>query len=226
MHLHQWPGDLLHPLLAGSGRVADDDVSEPHEEDWQHGESVEVENDEGEAQHSEADGVDEEGEMSSDQVDVMLECLHISQLTHVDIEDVDHHGALEDVHHAEDQGPHGDAGQWDLILESVSDSIGANSLLPRYWQYSQHDEERGQDELEGRLNAARDAVGDPGEHLQPGRLHVVAPGAGEPEIPDVDEVADGWNEGVESEAEQDDQDELVPPLLVNYIRLKIMRKPA
>ena len=60
-------------------------------------------------------------------------------------------------------------------------------------------------------------MGDPGEHLQPGRLHVVGgPRAGEPEVPDVDEVADGGDQGVDSDAEQDHQDELIPPLLGSY----------
>ena len=54
-------------------------------------------------------------------------------------------------------------------------------------------------------------------HLKFSCLHVVVPSPAEPEVPDVDAVADGWDEWVDGEAEDDHEDKVLPPLLDNEI---------
>ena len=132
--------NLLQNLLAGLSGVSDDDVSEPNHGYWNRRKDIEIEDDKGEAKDSEEDSVNKEGEMTTYQIDVALEGLHVGELTNVDIEDVDHDCALKNVHQTEYQCPHGDARERDLILKAVLDPVGGGALLPWLGQDPQPDE--------------------------------------------------------------------------------------
>ena len=68
---------------------------------------------------------------------------------------------------------------------------------------------------------------DPSEHLQPGELHVVAlAGGGHVHEPEVDQVAQGGDEGVEEQAESDHTEELLPSKLENAKCVNIFICPS
>ena len=101
----------------------------------------------------------EEGKMSSDEVDVLLDIFHVADVSNVDIEDIGHEGALEDVHNGEHEGPHGDVGEGKLVVEAQSHLAVPHALLPWKVNDTLHDEEACHDELNGCFNATSDAVG-------------------------------------------------------------------
>ena len=190
-------------------RITYEQIREPDEKDRDHAvDLIEVDGEEGEGQDSQADGVDEEGSVAGRQVDVVLERLQAVHLSNLDVEDVDHESALDHVEGGEeDRG--GGYVEVNGVPLTVRNGVGVEALVPGQWQDVLHHEVERRHHLYGSLDTAGDAVRDPGEHLQPGHLHVVA-GVGGVQEPEVDQVAQGGHEGVEEQAENDHKDELVP----------------
>ena len=169
-----------------------DQIREPDEKDW-HPEVdlIEVDSEVGVGEDSETDGLDKEGKVTARQVDVVLKGLHAVHLADVDVEDVDHDGALDDVDPGEEDGGGGDL-EVDRVPLAVRDGGGVEPLVPGQWQHVLHHEVEGRHlkkffqifseklskifshHLYRSLDTPGDPVRDPGEHLQPGKLHVVA----------------------------------------------------
>ena len=144
--------------------------------------------------------MEEERQMTCSKVGVVLETRGALKLADVDIEDVDHDGALHHVHDGEDQRDGGDV-EVQLVAFAVSDEAPVPGLVPRQGQHLLHHQEERHHHLYGGLDTPGDAVGDPGKHLQSGRLHVVdRGGGGDADVPEVHQVPDGGDEGVEKEA--------------------------
>ena len=180
-------------------RITYEQIREPDEKYWDQAVGIEVDGKEGEGQDSQTDGVDEEGKVAGRQVDVVLERLQTVLLSDVDVEYVDHEGALDHV-----DGGEKDRGGGDMV----------HSLVPGQWQDVLHHEIECRHHLYRSSNTASDAVSHPSENLQPGDLHVVAGvGDGHVDEPEVDQVAQGGYKGIEEQTETDHTDKLVPSFL-------------
>ena len=146
---------------------------------------------------------------------MVLESLRVPNVAGVDIEDVDHDGTLNHVDNGEGQG--GESDQLYASVELVSLAVlylEVRNFLPRQRQEVHHHEGDRQHHLNWGFDTAGYTVGNPGEHLQSGRLHVVVRGwAGEANEPQVDDPANAWDKWIEKQAEQYDQYEVVPSFL-------------
>ena len=99
-----------------------------------------------------------ERQMSAYEVNVEHEGVHGVDAANEDIEHVGHEGTLENVNDGEDEGPHGNVGKPDLVLETVRDHAEFGSLRPGQVDDARHDQEAGQDQLNWSLDAASNAV--------------------------------------------------------------------
>ena len=195
-------------------RITYEQIREPDEKDRDKAEFlIEVDGEEGEGQDSQTDGVDEEGSVAGRQVDVVLERLQAVHLSDVDVEDVDHEGALDHVEGSEEDRGGGDV-EVDGVPLAVRNGVGVEALVPGQWQDVLHHEIECRHHLYRSSNTASDAVSHPSENLQPGDLHVVAGvGDGHVDEPEVDQVAQGGYKGIEEQTETDHTDKLVPSFL-------------
>ena len=214
-------------LVSNCQTITYDQIREPDEKDWHPAvDLIEVDGEVGVGQDSETDGLDEEGKVTARQVDVVLEGLHAVHLADVDVEDVDHQGALDDVDGGEEDGGDGDV-EVERVPLAVRDGGGVEPLVPGQRQHVLHHEVEGRHHLYRSLNAPGDAVRNPSEHLQSGKLHVVAiAGGGHVHEPEVDQVAQGGHEGVEEQAEKDHLDELLPPELEWFVSSSVRNKSS
>ena len=102
--------------------------------------------------------MEEEWQLTEDQVDILLEDGPRGDLANVDIEDVCEDGALHDVDDGEDEGPQRDAVEGELIAHCVSGQLCLCGLPPGNAEDALHDQEGVHHQLDGGLHTPRDAV--------------------------------------------------------------------
>ena len=95
-------------------------------------------------------------------------------------------------------------------------------MIPGQRQHILQDEVEGRHHLYRSPNTPRDPVRDLSEHLQTGELYVVAlAGGARVDEPEVDQVAQAGDEGVEEQAESDHTEELPPSTLGSVVNIFI-----
>ena len=119
---------------------------------------MDVDDHHGVGEDSEAEDVAEEGEVACCQGDVLHEDAGTPDLPDVDIEDVGHQCALEDVAHGEKEGPHGDVVEGYIVVEAVFHGVVDHLGHPGHIQDLLHDEEDCHAELQGSLHTPTDPM--------------------------------------------------------------------
>ena len=107
----------------------------------------------------------EEGKVSSNELDVERYRVPRVNMTNVDIEDIGHEGALEDVDGGEDQRPHEGVGVPELVVETICDDTVHGALAPWKVYDTLHDQEACHDQLNWSLNTASNAMRGPGNKI-------------------------------------------------------------
>ena len=123
---------------------------------------MDVDDHHGVGKDSEAEDVAEEGKVARGQGDVLHEDAGAPDLPDVDIEDVGHQRALEDVAHGEKEGPHGDVVEGHIVVKAVLQIIVDHLGHPGHVQDLLHDEEDCHAELQGSLHTPADPMSHPG----------------------------------------------------------------
>ena len=75
--------------MLSRGQISNDDVAEEDKEYRDESQQIKVNNKEGNCKNSEDDGMEKERKVTAGKIDVLLESIHVSDLTNVNIEDVD-----------------------------------------------------------------------------------------------------------------------------------------
>ena len=143
-----------------------DNIAEPYEKDWNERSISSIDEDKCKGQNSEADGMAEEGKVSSNQLYVELYRVQGVNMANVDIEDIRHEGALEDVNGGEDQRPHEGVCIPKLVVETVCDDTPHSALAPWKVYDTLNDQEACHDQLNWSLNTASNAMRGPGNMLK------------------------------------------------------------
>ena len=87
--------------MFSSSQIANNDVAEEDKEYRDESQQIKVNNKEGNCKNSEDDGMEKERKVTAGKIDVLLESIHVADLTNVNIEDVDLNCRTNDVQYGE-----------------------------------------------------------------------------------------------------------------------------
>ena len=87
--------------MLSRGHIAYDDVAEEDKEYWDKSQQIKVNNKEGNCKNSEDDGMEKEGKVTTGEIDILLDSIHVPNLPNVNIEDIDLNCRADDIQNGE-----------------------------------------------------------------------------------------------------------------------------